>query len=56
MILGVRGDGGRAWLPHRWYAWHPVRLRDGRWAWLEVVLRREMNNGLDMTFWVYDQL
>jgi hypothetical protein len=22
-----------------WYAWHPVKLLSGRWAWLETVLR-----------------
>lgn len=23
----------------RWFAWHPVRLRDGRWVWLERLNR-----------------
>lgn len=23
-----------------WYAWHPVRLEDGRWAWCQLVYRR----------------
>lgn len=25
--------------PHEWFAWRPVRLDDGRWAWLRVVFR-----------------
>jgi hypothetical protein len=25
---------------HEWYAWYPVRLKDGRWFWLETVHRR----------------
>lgn len=27
---------------HTWFAWHPVKLRDGsgEWAWLEYVQRR----------------
>lgn len=26
-------------LPHLWFAWHPVKLDDGRWAWLQKVYR-----------------
>ena len=25
---------------HRWFAWHPVQLTDGRWAWLCDLMRR----------------
>ena len=25
---------------HLWFAWRPVRLDDGRWAWLEWLDRR----------------
>lgn len=36
------------WYPwHRWFAWHPVPLIDGGWAWLRVVERRHR-------YWVYD--
>jgi hypothetical protein len=28
----------REW--HRWFAWHPVSIEDGRIVWLEVVERR----------------
>lgn len=44
MIFGRKyGTSGlpqreREW--HRWFAWRPVRLRDGRVAWLSTVLRR----------------
>lgn len=24
--------------PHPWFAWRPVKLDDGRWAWLSTVL------------------
>lgn len=24
---------------HRWFAWRPVRLEDGRWAWMNTVWR-----------------
>ena len=23
-----------------WFAWHPVKLEDGRWVWLEYMARR----------------
>lgn len=23
----------------RWFAWHPVKLKNGRWVWLERVAR-----------------
>ena len=44
----------RPWLP--WFAWHPVRLIDGRLAWLRTVHRRQhwvgiYYGGLD---WEYD--
>lgn len=25
----------------QWFAWHPVRLRDGRWVWWETVWLHE---------------
>lgn len=30
----------RFWKWHPWYAWYPVRLVCGRWAWLEKIERR----------------
>jgi hypothetical protein len=43
-----------------WFAWHPVRLRDGRFAWLEKVWRwREAYHNEVSLFWShadrYDQ-
>lgn len=32
---------------HDWYAWRPVKLNDGRWAWLEVVSRRKDKFGAE---------
>lgn len=28
--------------PHDWFAWFPVVLMDGRWAWLETIDRSEV--------------
>lgn len=27
---------------HQWFAWHPIRLKDGRRVWLETVECREI--------------
>ena len=32
---------------HRWFAWRPVRLEDGRWIWLEVVIREKESHPFD---------
>lgn len=29
------------WTAHPWFAWRPVRLIEGGWAWLRTVERRE---------------
>jgi hypothetical protein len=29
---------------HRWYAWRPVRLMNGKWVWLEYVERTSYFN------------
>jgi hypothetical protein len=40
MIYGRMWDVEENWKqPRRWFAWHPVRLDDGRKAWLEHVER-----------------
>jgi len=43
MILGTRNERKpklwREWT--RWFAWRPVRLMDGRWAWLCHVARKQ---------------
>lgn len=42
----ARWDGEYVW--HRWYAWHPVQLMDGRWFWLGVACRRRYDQpGMD---------
>ena len=38
MIFGQTNEQFRRWRP--WYAWRPVRLQDGRMAWLARVERR----------------
>lgn len=47
MILGPKQRAALTW--RMWFAWHPVRLCDGRWCWLETVMRkpgrREQING-----------
>ena len=25
---------------HNWFAWRPVRMEDGRWAWLQFIYRQ----------------
>lgn len=36
-----------------WWAWRPVQLNDGRWAWLQkIVRRRECIVGVG-NFWTY---
>ena len=35
MIIGVRNEVRNEWRP--WFAWYPVRLKDGRWAWLHNI-------------------
>lgn len=25
---------------HPWFAWRPVKLKDGRWAWRRTIMRR----------------
>lgn len=41
MIWGETDDAysTRITTPHAWFAWHPVTLTDGRWAWLTTVQR-----------------
>ena len=50
MIWGRTYDSRRAgryhWRePRSWFAWHPVRFEDGRWAWLTEVLCYDVNSG-----------
>jgi hypothetical protein len=44
---------------HRWFAWRPVRLWYGEWAWLRPVMRARVGKyghlpGPDYEFWTYD--
>ena len=39
-----------AWWP--WFAWHPVLLESGEWAWLERVERRSMP-GIRYSYYVH---
>jgi len=53
MIWGHRQDPN---LWFRWYAWRPVNLVDGRWAWLEVLERRyiqDTKSRFDLAIWEY---
>ena len=44
--------------PRVWFAWHPVHLVDGRWAWLEHVEREYAANagGWKSAGWIYKGL
>jgi hypothetical protein len=50
MIWGRSDAELRKW--HRWYAWHPVTLDDGRWAWLCWVERAADYGGYGVS-WNY---
>jgi len=39
--------------PHSWFAWYPVRLQDGRRAWLEYVVRKWMPGEYGHDFPIY---
>lgn len=39
-----------------WFAWHPVKLKDGRWAWLENVKRTTLwtnTDGYEIQPWMW---
>jgi hypothetical protein len=38
---------------HKWFAWRPVVILDGRIAWLETVQRRK-SHSKDRWYWLYD--
>lgn len=43
---------------HLWYAWYPVKLLDGRWAWLQYVTRcwidvSTYNSAYKYNYWEY---
>lgn len=41
MIFGRKTPPPRHTLPgHDWFAWYPVKLDCGRWAWFETVRRK----------------
>lgn len=33
---------------HKWFAWYPVKLNDGRWVWWEIIWQqKECHRGGD---------
>ena len=39
---------------HKWFAWHPVMLRESNtWVWLEYLYRRRIYDTESFYFWVY---
>ena len=36
-----------------WFAWHPVRLDDGRWAWREWLWRKRWSSWNDTGYTYY---
>ena len=54
-------DGGSHGMKERWYAWFPVQLQNGEWAWLRWIFREpdivgmkgNMYLGLDENEWMY---
>ena len=39
---------------HRWFAWRPVRVNDGRWVWRETVARKRVDGINGMKWWAYE--
>lgn len=38
---------------HRYYAWWPVTMADGNWAWLERVERLRCTTAVGFEYWLY---
>lgn len=38
-----------------WFAWHPVKLDDGRWTWLRRVDRWQRYTGACWEYWIREQ-
>jgi hypothetical protein len=41
---------------YNWFAWRPVRLKDGSWAWLERVSRHKEWVDYNVYQWVYEEI
>jgi hypothetical protein len=39
-------------IQHDWFAWHPVRLDDGRWVWLRRVSRWLRHASACWDYWI----
>lgn len=46
-----RKDRLEVW--HDWYAWYPVKLMNGRWAWFSDIYRLQVTGALGGTFFIY---
>jgi hypothetical protein len=62
MIWGETFDHRKARMlaPHLWFAWRPIRLVTGEWAWLTNVMRvwwddKYANYAYDSSRWVYSR-
>ena len=57
----IYGESDAEWrertsAPHEWFAWFPVRLIDGRRAWLESVSRvRQRSPPPFPSYWIYNE-
>jgi len=36
---------------HKWFAWYPVKLNDGRWIWWEWTWQQRLTNSHGMNSW-----
>lgn len=57
----VYAFGGQIGPTHVWFAWYPVRLWWGKWAWLRTVQRARIAkyhhlDGPDWAIWTYEEL
>jgi hypothetical protein len=53
MRISFAGPGS-VYKPHKWFAWHPVKI-DAAWVWLETVIRKRcVGRDYQMTeYWDY---
>jgi len=62
MIFGKTDE--QKFVAHKWFAWHPVRLENGKWIWLEYVTKKPLRH-IDGTIyralyfgciWIYERI
>ncbi len=55
MIFGRAHKDKKVGAAARWFAWYPVQLYDGRWAWLQTLRRTKWWNEYNKTRVKYEE-